>query len=265
MKQENKFAGIFCAVLCILSAATAWSGEISISDHNQKVENDQSITKIERVATSRYTPKSSQYIVRGKIRYNQVEGDAYLEMWNVLPDGSRYFSRTLAPSGTMGIITGSSDWRAFELPFNLMETRPKYVLLEINVIMSGKGMIELSPMVISEPSPAWFSAKAAGLWGGIGGGAIGTLVGLFGAFCGRLTGRGKGRRLIQIGSLAGLAAGGVLLAAGICALVAGQPPFVWNIFLIPGIILLILMPLLWHHLTRRYMQVELRKMQAHDA
>lgn len=265
MKQKNKFAGSFCAVLCILSAATAWSGEISISDRNQKVENNQSIIKIERVATSRYTPKSSQYIVSGKIRYHQVEGNAYLEMWNVLPDGGRYFTRTLAPSGTMGIITGSSDWRTFELPFDLMGIRPEYVLLEINVIMPGKGMIELSPMAVSEPSPTWFSAQTAGRWGGIGGGAIGTLLGLFGAFCGRLTGRGNGRRLIQIGSLAGLTAGGILLAAGICALAAGQPPFVWSVFLIPGIILLILMPLLWHHLTRRYIQFELRKMQAQDA
>ena len=51
-----------------------------------KVENDQSVPKTVRVATIEYKPKSSMYVVRGNVQYRDVEGVAYLEMWNVMPD-----------------------------------------------------------------------------------------------------------------------------------------------------------------------------------
>jgi hypothetical protein len=39
------------------------------------------------------------YTVRGDVRYRDVAGDGYLEMWSVFADGSRYFTRTLATEG----------------------------------------------------------------------------------------------------------------------------------------------------------------------
>ena len=35
------------------------------------------------------------YAIHGRVAYEGVEGEGYLEMWSVFPDGSRYFSRTL--------------------------------------------------------------------------------------------------------------------------------------------------------------------------
>jgi hypothetical protein len=67
-----------------------------------------------------------------------------------MPDGSRYFSRTLADSGTMQKIQGSSDWRTFELPFYLMELKPESVTLDISVVMPGKGTIELKDITIGD-------------------------------------------------------------------------------------------------------------------
>ena len=42
------------------------------------------------------------YAITGKVAYEGVEGDGYLEMWSVFPDGSRYFSRTLDDAGPLG-------------------------------------------------------------------------------------------------------------------------------------------------------------------
>src|SRR5689334_24000800 len=35
-----------------------------------------------------------RYVVSGEVRYQDVEGQGYLEMWTVFPDGQRFFSRT---------------------------------------------------------------------------------------------------------------------------------------------------------------------------
>jgi hypothetical protein len=110
--------------------------------------------------------------VSGKVRYNDVEGDAYLEMWNHMPDGSKYISRTLADFGPMRQIQGTSDWRTFELPFYLMELKPESVTLEINVVMPGKGTIELAEeMTIGEAKPMSvyqnMFAAVSNVWSGI--------------------------------------------------------------------------------------------------
>jgi hypothetical protein len=68
------------------------------------VENDSSVWKSERVATVEHRPQSSIYVVRGRVQYRDVEGIAYLEMWNVLPDGRRFFSRTLGDYGTIDMF-----------------------------------------------------------------------------------------------------------------------------------------------------------------
>jgi len=65
------------------------------------VENDQSVQKTERVATIEHRPTSWGYVVRGRVQHRDVEGTAYLEMWSLMPDGSRYFSRTLAEVETV--------------------------------------------------------------------------------------------------------------------------------------------------------------------
>jgi len=64
-------------------------------------------------------PKISSpiYALKGMIRYDGVEGDAYLQMNNDFGDKGVFFTKGLAPSGPMGKISGSSHWRPFVLPF----------------------------------------------------------------------------------------------------------------------------------------------------
>ena len=60
---------------------------------------------------------SPVYALRGKIRYEGVEGDAYLQLNSDFGDAGVFFTKGLAQSGPMGKISGSSPWRNFVLPF----------------------------------------------------------------------------------------------------------------------------------------------------
>jgi hypothetical protein len=89
-----------------------------------------------------------RFSLQGTIRYEGVEGIAYLEMWTALEDGSRYFSRTLADSGPVGRITGTSGERQFVLPFELGEGGPTPASLEVNIVTEGAGLIWIGPITV---------------------------------------------------------------------------------------------------------------------
>ena len=228
-----------------------------------KVENNQSQPKSTTVVKiTGYRPTTSIYIVRGKVQYRDVEGTAYLEMWNIMPDGSRYFSRTVQDDGPMRLIQGSSDWRTFELPFNLMGAKPESVTLEINVVMSGKGTIELSELTVSDiPTSA---DKIGGL--------VGIL--LFCYFCyvallaclsGFLVPCGKGRRLIFGMIICAEVIGFIYLFIGILAVRLGQPYHVWGAFILCGGLMVFIYPVCYPMMRMLYERAELRKIQALDA
>lgn len=94
-----------------------------------------------------------QYMLRGRVRYENVDAIGYLEMWNVFPEPKKgsYFSRTLAPSGPLGKIEGSSPWRDVQLPFFINKADfPAPERLEINVYLPGKGTVWLSNLEVVE-------------------------------------------------------------------------------------------------------------------
>jgi hypothetical protein len=242
---------------------------IPLPDNVFKVENDQSVQKTERVATIEYKPRSSAYVVRGNVQYRDVEGTAYLEMWNVMPDGSRYFSRTLDDYGAMQKIQGTCDWRVFSLPFYLMELKPESVSLEINIVMPGKGTIEVTGLTVSDypkfGGGEWFDARTGNMGGGIGGTLLVCFGALFGILCGVLVSRGKGKRLLYGALLIGEIVGVFFLVTGISAVLCGQPCHVWYPFILLGVLQTGLLPFAYLTIRQQYAQVELRKMQALDA
>src|SRR5439155_14516478 len=85
------------------------------------------------------------YAVFGEIKFENVQGAGYLEMWNVFPPSllgsteDRFFSRTLGDFGPMGKITGTSGWRAFSLPFDRTGTTNVPTRLEVNIFLPGPG------------------------------------------------------------------------------------------------------------------------------
>ena len=60
---------------------------------------------------------TDRYVVRGRVKYENVVGDGYLELLNDFGPQHIYFTRSLAPWGKTRRLTGTSNWRDFELPF----------------------------------------------------------------------------------------------------------------------------------------------------
>lgn len=205
------------------------------------------------------------YAIVGEVRYEGVTEPGYLEMWNVFPDGGRYFSRTLATEGPMAALVGDSDWRVFRLPFFLEGATSMPLRLELNVVLPSNGHVWVRPLRLvaigAADDGAWWTDRTAGLVGGFGG----ALVGVFGGLIGTAAPRGKARGLV-LGTLIGLTVlGALLLAVGVVALIDSQPYAVTGTLLIAGGILAAVPGGLLPRVRQVYAQAELRKMRALDA
>jgi hypothetical protein len=194
-------------------------------------EDRPSRTPVLAVETPRI--RGRDYQITGRVAYQGVEGEGYLEMWSEFADGSRYFSRTLATSGPMAKLSGSSSPRPFSLPFHLEETTPDPVRLELAVALPGPGRVTLSGLRLESMDAAaggWWADRTAGLVGGILGGALGVL----GSLIGVLASLGRARSFV-LGALHVMAALGIAsVVAGGAALVLEQPYAVWYPLVLTG-------------------------------
>jgi hypothetical protein len=178
------------------------------------------------------------YQITGTVEYSDVQGDGYLEMWSIFPDGEEFFTRTLDPTGTMGKLSGSSGARSFTLPIQLVAGAPAPRQLVLNVVLPGSGHVTVGDLRLSAGSAiaavpgAWWSSKAAGMIGGAGGSAIG----IAGASIGVLCALGRYQRLAEALLMVLLGLGGVGLIAGGAAIALGQPREVWLPLLLIGIL-----------------------------
>jgi hypothetical protein len=245
-----------------------------------KVENTNgtpmtvSLFKIENPPVS-----NAIYQVRGRLKYEKVEGDGYLEMWNVFASpGSgqpeaRFFFRTLAAGGASGKITGSSDWRSFTLPFDATGASTPLKRIEINLCLAGRGTVYLGAMNLADAAGGlgglggaglagtWWSNRQAGLIGGIGG----SVLGCGGALIGCLAGLGRARRLVLGLTWGFIGLGVASLIAGVAALVLRQPYGVWYVLLLGGIIGTAVFGANLRTIRKRYDDLEVRRMTSADA
>lgn len=217
-----------------------------------------------------------RYAIVGKVRYEKVEAESILEMWNYFPNGGFYFSRMFGATGPMRSIEGTSDWRTFCLPFFSQEGTGSPDRLEMNLVFGGGGTVYLGPARLLQytegedplamasrlqaPPGAWWDNRTAGLIGAVEGiilGCLGTLIGVLG-------GLGRARRfvmaLLVLATLCGVAG----LALGVVALGLGQPFAVCHPILLGGVITAVVSGGLLPVMRRRYEQVELRRMTAMD-
>ena len=208
------------------------------------------------------------YVVAGQVRYEGVEGQGYLEMWTVFPDGQRFFSRTLAPRGPLAALHGESTWRRFELPFDLSGASQAPSRLEINLVLPGRGTVWLGPMQVQPWAGAagtmqggWWSERVGALVGTM----LGSLLGVVGALIGVLGGRGKARRTVLALLVGVIAVGACLVLVGAAAVAGSQPRHVWYPLLLVGglsaVVGLVVLP----GVRRRYAADELRRIEAMDA
>ncbi len=199
------------------------------------------------------------------MRYDAVEVPSYLELWSHFPDGGQYFTRTLGEAGPMLKLAGSSGWRSFALPFDATGAPPPSRLV-LNVVLAGRGRVELGPLTVvdqgagrAEAGAAW-TDRAAGLIGGLGGGLLGCL----GALVGVLTSLGRARRLVMALTLGLIAVGALALVGGLIAFAASQPYAVFYPLLLIGVLALAVPLGLLPTIRRRYAEIELRTMRAFD-
>ncbi len=90
------------------------------------------------------------YAVAGRVRYEGVEGTAYLEMYGYLAAGKKMTVRTLG-TGKLKGITGDSDWREFYLPLFIGgQAKMRPVKIDVNLIFPGKGTIYLQPLQLHQ-------------------------------------------------------------------------------------------------------------------
>ncbi len=218
------------------------------------------------------------YAITGEVKYNGVRGDGYLEMWNFfpplqsgMPEG-QYFSRTLGVGGEMGKLSGTSDWRAFMLPFDVSGGSGSPTRLEINIFLPAQGTVFLGPVKLVEytgsfasmgiaSSNAWWSDRAAGMVGGIGGGVLGCLGGLLGW----LAWKGQARRFVVAASWVLIGLGVALGLGAVVALSEKQPYAVWFPLVLGGVLLLGIIPFRLRNFLKHYEDLELRRMTAIDA
>lgn len=219
------------------------------------------------------------YALRGRIRYENVAGDAFLQMDNHFGELGTFFTKSLAASGPLARISGSSDWRPFVLPFYVNSgeggdnaaARPEK--LTLSLYLPGAGTVSISQVGLyqyaggedplrhgAQAGVSWFDNRSAGLIGAVGG----TVLGLWGALIGILSSRGKAR-VFAVGSAnAILVLGIVAVVFGGVAMAAGQPYAVYYTLLLLGGIAVFVMAFLRRSVAARYEEVELKRMRSMD-
>jgi len=203
------------------------------------------------------------YAITGEVRYEQVDGKAYLEMWNHFPGAGAYFSRTLHNAGPMQFISDSSDWRSFSLPFMSNHDTPAPEKLVLNVVLPGRGTVYLSSIKLVQderPIISWWSLRQSGRIGAI----LGVLLGCAGALIGILMSLGRAPRLIMVIMNVMLAACALLLSAGLVAVAVRQPYHVYFPLLLTGAIGLLVIGINRKAVRRRLESIELRRMESMD-
>jgi hypothetical protein len=213
------------------------------------------------------------YALRGRVKYEGVQGDGFLEMWSVFPPEKtgapegRFFSRTMAVSGDIGKITGSSDWREFQLPFNRSGSPAPPKQLEVNLVLPGSGTVYLEPIQLVE-SPAALSGQAKPWWSdrmaGLLGGTCGAVIGCLGSLLGFLAAKRKAKRFVLGTAYALIGFGCALAVAGLAAVLARQPYAVWFPLVLGAVLLLSIVPSRLRDMRRNYEDQELRRMAALD-
>ena len=213
--------------------------------------------------------KAPRYLLRGEVRGEGIEGQAYLEMWSFFAGGGEYFSRTLAQVGPMASLTGTFPFRPFILPFT---AEPGMTLerLAVNVALPGHGTVMLRELSLVEleagdefftKAGAWLTPRQISLFGGMAGG----LVGLLGALVGFLASRGQARALV-LALLKGMFVfGAVALLAAAAGWWRAQPSELLFTFLLLGVICTAVPAGLLGKVRRDYEEKEFRRMRALDA
>lgn len=202
---------------------------------------------------------SHQYLLKGQIRYAEVAGVGHLEMWSTIPGKGSFFTKTLADSGAMGRLTGTSAWRDVELPFfsepGLLPER-----ITVSVVLPGKGTVWLKPFTLTTAA----GMSATGVSGGWLGGIVGVIGGTLGGAIGVLASMRKTRPIGLYLAVTGAVLGAATAASGLVLLALGNSREVWYPLLLGGGLVAIVLACLIPRIRGNIAADELRHMRALD-
>ncbi len=199
----------------------------------------------------------SNYALIGSIRYSDVAGKGYLELWNHFSSGEKFFARTLGTFGLMDSLEGTSDWREFALPFMNKDDAAAPEKLVLNVVLPGRGTVELSSLKLIQyahdddpfvESGPWWSDRSAGLLGGL----FGCVCTIIGVIIGLLTAQTRARRFVFVLIDGMIVLGVIAIVAGLVAIVGSQPYEVSYPLLLVGVILTLVASFNRHTIRLRY-------------
>jgi len=213
------------------------------------------------------------FMVEGKVRFTTPDSRGYgVEMLVAFPDGVRYCVGT-APQQVKRSVESEEhvidmSWRPFSLAFDATDVGRslEHAKLEINLVMQGAGVVEISPLRVVNLPPGppvryfWWSSQAA-TWI-----AVLLAAGFMGlvALHMILVRKHAPYRVVLVVLAAELVLGLACLALGSVAVAQSQPIYItYPLFFIGGGAYVA--PIAgWFNVRRHYREIELRKMRAMD-
>lgn len=82
-------------------------------------------------------------VYRAKLRAQDLQGKAYLEMWCVVPGHGQSFSRALENP-----ITGTTEWVSQQTPF-VLKSGQKAELVKLNLVVEGRGTVWIDDLELA--------------------------------------------------------------------------------------------------------------------
>lgn len=208
----------------------------------------------------------ARHLLAGEVAYTDVAGTAFLEMWTHYGPTEYFFSRTLGEFGPMAKLEGSSEWRAFILPFNGKEDHfPEK--LQFNLVLPGGGTVEIRNLRLYQHTAAKSAAGNKGAWwkpgleGNIGGGS-GAFFGVVCSVCTILSMKGKGRNFVLPTMTVCLILACAILIVGLVALATRQPLHVTVPMVLSGCVATFVTGVLLFQMRKIYLKHELQRIAA---
>lgn len=81
-----------------------------------------------------------------KLRSQDLKGQAFLEMWCVVPGRGEFFSR-----GVDQAITGTTEWVSRQVPF-VLEPGQRASLAKLNLVVTGPGTVWIDDLSLAQAS-----------------------------------------------------------------------------------------------------------------
>lgn len=219
--------------------------------------------------------ESETYALQLLVDHNLSGSPAYFEMWTSLNSGGQFFSKTLATRGLMAHLDGVVTDRDVLIPASLEGSSETASKCSLAIVLPSGGQVTIrKARMLDLPAGLSIVTSVPGQWfpswfGGVLGGVFGVIAGCLGSFYAYSCRSGMMWSTMQYFPIVLGVVGGVVLLAGVAALVVRQPYHVWYPLMLLGVIALAVAPAIRWQTQRQFASgaanFEDRRMQAMDA